>query len=90
MWENTNGQNAIARLSDETGGEAFFLGLQAPVSFGPFLDGVQTALNNQYLLEFRAVPGRRAGAQSVSVSTEVPSVEIISAETAWVPAANQQ
>jgi len=90
LWEATNGQNGIARLSDESGGEAFFLGLQTPVSFGPFLDGVQTALNNQYLLEFRAVPGRRAGAQSVSVSTEVPGVEIISAETAWVPAANQQ
>lgn len=89
LWEATNGQNGLARLSDETGGEAFFLGLQAPVSFTPFLDGVQTALNNQYLLDFRAVPGRRAGAQSVSVSTEVPGVEILSAETAWVPAASQ-
>ena len=54
MWEATSGQNRIARLFDETGGEAFFLGLQTPVSFGPFLDGVQTALNNQYLLKFRA------------------------------------
>ena len=89
MWEAVNGQNGIARLSDETGGEAFFLGLQAPVSFGPFLDGVQTALNNQYLLEFRAVPGRRAGAQSVSVGTEIPTVEILSAESVWVPAASQ-
>jgi hypothetical protein len=88
-WEATNGQNGIARLSDETGGEAFFLGLQAPVSFKPFLEGVQTALNNQYLLEFGAVPGRRAGAQSVSVGTEVPGVEILSAESVWVPAASQ-
>jgi hypothetical protein len=29
----------FARLSDETVGEAFFLGLQTAVSFGPFLDG---------------------------------------------------
>ena len=35
MWEASNGQNAIARLSGETGGEAFFLGLQAPVSSAP-------------------------------------------------------
>ena len=89
MWEATSGQNRIARLFDETGGEAFFLGLQTPVSFGPFLDGVQTALNNQYLLKFRAVPSRRAGARSVSVSTEVPDVEILSAEIVWVPAAAQ-
>lgn len=86
MWEATNGQNGISRLSDETGGEAFFLGLQAPVSFAPFLDGVQAALRNQYLLEFRAVPGRRAGLQSVSVGTEVSGVEIMSAGSVWVPA----
>ena len=46
-------------------------------------------LNNQYLIGFRTVPSRRAGAQSVSVSTEVPGVEILSAETVWVPAAAQ-
>jgi hypothetical protein len=86
LWEATNGQNGIARLSDESGAESFFLGLQAPVSFRPFLDRIQTALNNQYLLEFRAVPGGRAGLQSISVGTEVSGVELISADGVWVPA----
>ena len=59
------------------------------MSFGPFLDGLQTMLNNQYLLEFRAVPGRPAGERSIAVSTEVPGVEILSAEIVWLPAASQ-
>jgi hypothetical protein len=89
FWEATNGQNGIAKLSDETGGESFFLGLQSAVSFRPYLDGIQTALNNQFLLEFRAMPGRRAGLQSVSIGTEVAGVEIISADGVWVPAGGQ-
>lgn len=87
LWEANNGQNGIARLSDESGAESFFLGLQAPVSFRPFLDRIQTALNNQYLLEFRAIPSGRAGLQSISVGTEVSGVELISADGVWVPAA---
>ena len=89
FWEATNGQNGIARLSDETGGESFFLGLQSAVSFRPFLASIQTSLNNQYILEFRAIPGRRAGLQSVSVGTEVSGVELISADGVWVPAAGR-
>jgi hypothetical protein len=87
FWEANNGQNGIARLSEESGAESFILGLQAPVSFQPFLDRIQTALNNQYLLEFRLTPGERAGLQSISVGTEVSGVELISADGVWVPAA---
>src|SRR5689334_11582393 len=32
-----NGQSSLVRLSDETGGNAFFQGTGAPVSFAPFL-----------------------------------------------------
>ena len=87
LWEATNAQNGIARLSDESGAESFFLGVQAPISFRPFLDRIQTALNNQYLLEFRAIPSGSAGLQSISVGTEVSGVELISADGVWVPAA---
>ena len=90
FWEATNGQNAIARLSDQTGGEAFFLGLQAPVSFRPFLDRLQTSLDNQFLLEFSARPDRRAGLRSFNISTEVAGVELISADSGWVPAAGER
>jgi len=90
FWEATNGQNGIARLADLTGGEAFFLGLRAPVSFRPFLDRLQSSLDNQFLLQFSAQPNRRAGLRSFSINTELPGVELLSADSGWVPAANEQ
>ena len=90
FWEATNGQNGISRLSEESGGESFFLGLQTPVSFSPWLDSIQRILENQAILEFAAVPNRRAGLQNVDLSTEIPGVELMSARSVWVPAASGQ
>lgn len=90
FWEGTNGQNGMSRLSEESGGESFFLGLQAPVSFRPWLDSIQRILDNQYQLVFAGTPNRRAGLQNVDLSTEVPGVELVSARGAWVPAAGGQ
>jgi hypothetical protein len=86
-WEATNGQMAIAKLSDVSGGESFFLGLQQPVSFAPYLDQLQNILNNQYLLSFSAPSGKKARLQNVSINTEVAGVELASADAVWVPAA---
>ena len=85
FWEATNGQNDMARLSELSGGESYFLGLRAPVSFKPYFEDVQKNLDNQYLLEFDARSGNRAGLQPVSLSTEVAGVELISADSVWVP-----
>jgi hypothetical protein len=90
FWEATNGQNSIAQLAEMTGGEAFFLGLRAPVSFRPFLDRLQTSLDNQFLLEFAARPDRRAGLRSFSIDTDLDGVELISADSGWVPAVGEQ
>jgi hypothetical protein len=86
FWEITNGQNGIAKLSDQTGGESFYLGTQNPVSFKPYLDDVQRTLDNQYLLEFRAEPSKKSGLQSVKLTTEVAGVELDSADSVWVNA----
>ncbi|MFZ1052275.1 MAG: hypothetical protein WBP65_10980 [Candidatus Sulfotelmatobacter sp.] len=86
-WEATNGQLGIAKLSDVTGGESFFLGLQSPVSFAPYLDQLQKILDNQYLLSFSAKPDKKAGLQFVTLSTEVAGVEFAAADAIWVPAA---
>src|ERR1700727_215014 len=86
FWEITNGQNSMAKLSDETGGESFFLGTQNPVSFRPYLDTLQNGLDNRYLLEFNAVPGSKSGLQYVKLATEVAGVELDSADSGWVKA----
>ena len=87
FWEINNGQNGLAKLSDETGGESFFLGTQSAVSFKPYLDRLRTILDNQYFLVFQATPGKKADLQRVRVSTEIPKVEIVTADNVWVPTA---
>ena len=87
-WRATNGQMNMARLSDSTGGESYYLGLHSPVSFKPYLDSLQQVLDNQYLLSFSAKPGKRAGLQAVSLSTEVAGVELSAHDAVWVPAGN--
>jgi hypothetical protein len=86
FWEATNGQNGIAKLADETGGESFFLGRQAPVSFEPYLSRISRILDNQYLLTFEAKPAKKAGLQRVIITTEVAGVEFGSGDNVWVPA----
>ena len=84
----TNGQIGLSKLAQDTGGQAFYLGFQAPVSFGPYLGQIRQSLNNQYLLRFSATPGEKAGPHPVSLSTEVAGVEFAAADSFWVsPAA---
>ena len=85
-WEAQLGQAGVAKIADETGGEYFALGTQAPVSFKPFLDRLQRIFNNQYFLVFQAIPQRREGLQRVNISTKVANADIASANNVWVPA----
>ncbi len=82
----SNGQGALSRLALETGGEAYFQGFSTPVSFQPFLEELNQALSQQYLLTFRAAPGEKAGWQRLRVTTEVPGVELMAPTRVWVPA----
>jgi len=86
FWEITRGQNGMSRLSDETGGESFYLGTQNAVSFKPYLDDVQRALQNQYILEFNAIAGKKSGLQYVKLTTEIAGVDLDSADSVWVEA----
>ena len=47
-----NGQSSLLRLSDETGGHAFFQGTSAPVSFQPFLNEISATLERQIALTY--------------------------------------
>ena len=48
----SNGQGSLNRLSDETGGRAFFQGTSAPVSLDPFLREIDTLLSRQFALTY--------------------------------------
>jgi hypothetical protein len=86
FWRINWGQNYLSRVSDETGGESYYLGLGAPVSFAPYLDDLTHRLTRQYLLTFLAKPEKRAGFQPVKLRTEVPNAELVAGDRVYVPA----
>jgi len=89
-WRTTWGQNFLAQVADETGGESYGIGFYGPpVSFSPYLDNLSRRLNRQYLLTFAAKPEKKAGMQRVRLQTEVPNAELVGANQVYVPAAPQ-
>ena len=79
-------QNNLSKMTDETGGETYYLGFSAPVSFKPYLDELQMHLNNQYLLTFAGDGGSKGKAVRLQIKTELPNVEFSHANNAYLPA----
>src|ERR1700730_10510767 len=88
FWPINWGQNYLSQVASETGGEAYFLGLETPVSCAPYLEDLNRRLNHQYLLVFLAKPGKKSELQPVRPRTEVPNAELVAASKVWVPAAS--
>jgi hypothetical protein len=86
-WQSNWGQNDLSQLAEETGGEFYVQGLQTPIAFRPFLDQFAERLGHQYRLTFLAVPEKKAAYQRVTLGTEVPNAELVSADRVYVPAA---
>jgi hypothetical protein len=85
-WGIFWGQNDLAQLSDETGGEFYWEGNQSPVTLTPYLNNLDRRLNSQYLVTFIA-PGRnKAGLENIKVTTEVHGVKLSSPARVYVPA----
>lgn len=70
-----DGQSSLERLSDETGGRAFFQGFGRPVSFDPFIKEVNLALDRQIALTYLSTHLKK-GFHRVKISSSTPDVEI--------------
>ena len=70
-----NAQSSLQRLSDETGGKAFFQGFGAPTSFDPFIKQVNSALDRQIALTYLSTHLKK-GFHRVKISSSTPGVEI--------------
>ncbi|MEO8042932.1 MAG: hypothetical protein ABI646_10005, partial [Acidobacteriota bacterium] len=70
-----NGQGSLARLSDETGGRAFFQGSIAPINIEPFFRELTLLLNRQFLLSYLSTHMKR-GYHRVEVLSTNPSIKI--------------
>jgi hypothetical protein len=86
FWRANWGQNFLAQLSDETGGESYFIGFGSPVSFQPFLDQIRERQSHQFLLTFVARPEHKAGLQPVKVRVREKDADLAAADRVYVPA----
>lgn len=80
------GQNNLSKMTQATGGETYFLGTTAPVSFKPFLDEIRMHLGNQYLLTFAGDGGAKGKFAGLKLKTELPEVEFSHADQAFIGA----
>jgi hypothetical protein len=78
------GQNNLSKMTDETGGEVYYLGFNAPVSFKPYLDEIHLHLSNQYLLSFAGDGGAKGKYLRIQVKSELPNVEFSHANNAFI------
>ena len=70
-----NAQSSLQRLSDETGGRAFFQGFGAPTSFDPFIKELNSALDRQIALTYLSTHLKK-GFHRVKIRSSTPGVEI--------------
>ena len=74
----SNAQSSLLRLSNETGGLAFFQGTGAPVSFQPFIRELDISLQKQAALTFLSTHLGK-GFHRIEVKSSTPGVRI------WYP-----
>ena len=70
-----NAQSSLLRLSDETGGSAFFQGTGAPVSFEPFIRELDISLQKQAALTFLSTHLKK-GFHRIEVKSSTPGVRV--------------
>jgi hypothetical protein len=70
-----NAQSSLLRLSNETGGSAFFQGTGAPVSFEPFIRELDISLQKQAALTFLSTHVGK-GFHRIEVRSSTPGVRV--------------
>ena len=84
-WQNYWGQIYLSKLTEETGGEGYYIGfVGAAPNFSPYLKDAAERLNHQYLLTFVPQPQKKSGLQSVKLRTELHNVDLVSADEVYV------
>jgi hypothetical protein len=73
-WVTNIAQSRLGKVSEETGGSAYFEGFRDPVTISPFLNDFHGRLENQYRVTVEA--SNRKGIQPFKVRTELPGLKI--------------
>jgi hypothetical protein len=81
-WQIYWGQNYLAKITEESGGEFFWQGDANPVSFSPYLSELNEHFHNQYILTFAS--DGKSGFRRLKLSTEVPHVSLVGPAKVYV------
>ena len=86
MFRVNYGQSNLAQLTDGTGGESFFQGLQTPISYAPYLAQLDTILKNQAYLTFGVQPSKnkKGELRNIRVRSVEKELDISAADRVWV------
>ena len=68
-------QSSLQRLSEETGGRAYFQGINAPVSYDPFLKDVSTSFTRQIALTYLSTNAKK-GFHRIQIKTDNDDIEV--------------
>jgi len=71
----SNAQSSLQRLTDETGGRAYFQGLGAPTSFEPFIADLKTSLDMQIAFTYLSTHPKK-GFHRVRIHSSTPGVDV--------------
>jgi hypothetical protein len=87
MFRTNYGQSNLAQITDGTGGESFFQGLQTPISYAPYLQQLDTILKNQDFLTFTTTPSKNGKGElrNIRVRSVEKDLDISAADRVWVP-----
>jgi hypothetical protein len=92
QYENSFGDNIseakLIEAAKGSGGQVLFEGAFVPVSFKPYLEQLNTVLNNQYLLTFTIDPSKHKDGdlRPFRVQTEDRGVKLVAPQQVFVPA----
>jgi hypothetical protein len=93
-----SGQSYLAKVSDETGGQAYFQGMGNPVSLTPFFERFTKSLSESYIVSFPAPAKTNNNLIQLKFSTTLGSAKLQAARyirpgtriTAASPSANRE
>ncbi len=80
-----SGQVQLAHVAYETGGQAYFLGINPLGTLQPYLADIADHLANQYVLEFRIGPNVGSGLQPVLLRSKVEDFDVEAPGKIWIP-----
>jgi hypothetical protein len=75
-WVTTVAQSRLIKVSEETGGYAYFQDLTDPVTISPFLSDFQDRIENQYRVTIEPLGDQGAQPVKLRLRTETPGVKI--------------